>query len=601
MKYFFINPPFFCFNKSPIIGIPELLGVLKDIKVETEVFDWNVDYFNNMFNKDYLYNYILFLCRLFSDDVFSELQSSLKNVLDEEKRDFKTYLQKLFYIQKRVDFYKFILKSKTFFYKQTLCEYAYNNASVLEKYVNFIAEKIVFSFFKQDEKFNVDIQLLFDFFDSKANQLINYYDDNVEAILEKNPDIVGITVNFPAQLISGLYLCLCLKRKNPNLHINIGGSFFTYSHQDISNLSELFGVFFDTISIKHSTQTVLDLVKYIKNEISIDEISNVIYKKNNEVVINKNSESNFPLLPASEFDGYDFTAYLSPEIVLPVRASLSCYWRNCIFCYCSGDKQYYIKPVEKFVDEIEYLQKKYKTKYFYFWDNVISPSYIEKFADILKERNLKIKYSFFARFEKAFNIKLLKKIKKSGCVKIYWGLDCVSEKVCDFVHKGIKFNIVAEVLKFSKKADISNYVFLLLGHPNETECDLQNGFDFIKSLKKYIDELIVYTKVLYMRDSIMWQQMEKYKKMPLMPEQVLLDYKNKFLSLFSFNPEEISAYEVIQYNILYLSKYGQKMVYLSTLFYLFLKSNKFLFNMYIKFYFSLFCIKNFFERGDKIQ
>lgn len=99
----------------------------------------------------------------------------------------------------------------------------------------------------------------------------------------------------------------------------------------------------------------------------------------------------------------------------------------------------------------------------------------------------------------------------------------------------------------------------------------------------------------------MWQQMEKYKKMPLMPEQLLLDYKKKFLSLFSFNSEEISAYEVIQYNILYLSKYGQKMVYLSSLFYLFLKSNKFLFNMYIKFYFSLFCIKNFFERSNKIQ
>ena len=113
-----------------------------------------------MFNKDYLYNYILFLCRLFSDDVFKDFSSAIKDVLKKEKQEFKPNLQKLFYIQKRVDFYKFILKSKTFFYKQTLCEYAYNNTSVLEKYVNFIAEKIVFSFFKQDEKFNVDIQKL---------------------------------------------------------------------------------------------------------------------------------------------------------------------------------------------------------------------------------------------------------------------------------------------------------------------------------------------------------------------------------------------------------------------------------------------------------
>ena len=104
-----------------------------------------------------------------------------------------------------------------------------------------------------------------------------------------------------------------------------------------------------------------------------------------------------------------------PELVFPVQASTSCYWRKCIFCDCSASEQgYTIKTVPRLVDEIEFLKKKYKTKYFYFWDNALHPNYLNKLADELQKRKINIIFSIYARFEPEFNLQLLKKLRKAG-------------------------------------------------------------------------------------------------------------------------------------------------------------------------------------------
>jgi radical SAM superfamily enzyme YgiQ (UPF0313 family) len=588
MKYLFVNPPFYSINPSPIIGIPELLGVLSENGVSSNFIDLNIDYYSELMSKQNLNDFIIFFNNIFKDETYKKLPILLQDILQTCKNNSFDNIKKLIYISSRIDFSTYILKNKSLFFNQVLCEYAYNNINILEKVLSLISNEIVNSFFKEDEQFEINIDNIISFYNSNANQLKEYYDRKIKDIIKKNPDCIGVTINFPAQLISGLYLCLRIKQEIPNAYINIGGSFFTYSYHNIKNLNEILSLFCNSISIRHNTLTVLELIKYLKNEIEIEKISNLIYLKNNEVQVNNQIKSNFTKLPFQCFDGINIKNYLCPNLVLPIRASISCYWRKCIYCYCSGDDGFFIKPVNKVIEEIEYLVKTYNTKYFYFWDNVLHPKYIEKIANLLIEKNLNIKYSIFARFEEDFTYSLLKKLKKSGCVKIHWGLDTTSTSVCEFINKGTNFNTIKKVLKNSHRALISNFVYLLIGQPTETSKDIEEGLNFIKKNKRNIDILMIYTKVLYMRNSIMWQNMEKYKKLIYLSESETLRYKSKFINLFKFNAEELAVYNVVQYSMLYLEKYGVLGVYFSTLFYLFIKKYPKLFNLYIKFFINVF-------------
>jgi radical SAM superfamily enzyme YgiQ (UPF0313 family) len=440
--------------------------------------------------------------------------------------------------------------------------------------------------------FNFDFKKLISFFEFSNNILFKFYEKEIDEILLKKPDCIGISINMESQFLPALYLCYLLKKRKINIHINIGGSFFKEFYKLINNINDFFGNFFDTISINDSCSSVLELLKFIKNEIKISEVSNLLYLDVNQLKRNNNiSHTNINKLPIEMFDGYQLDNYISPEFVVPVVASVSCYYRKCIFCCCCQDDGYQVKSVVNFVNEIEYLSKKYNTKYFYFWDNSLSPAYLDKLSDILIEKNLKISYSVYARCEKEFTYNLLKKIKRSGCVKILWGLDTASERLLKYINKGVELSQVENVLKNAYKAGISSTLHIILGHPTETCYDMEDNIKFLKKNKKYIDLLHVAQSILFYENSIITNEIDKYKSLIYTTIEERKKYKIILENIARKNRTPFLICEVGSYNVLYLKKYGRKLFYLFELCYSKLVKNKFLFSFYIKIFIILYDLR----------
>lgn len=552
MKYIFVNPVNVNLELMPLPGIPLLIGILENSGIDCEYCNLNADYTRYLTSEKINKYYDIFDKFYFENnyenyhEFFKERIEKYKKVFDDLKKTIKQDVYKL-------DIYKELSKNKKYIYNHIF-------STDYSKLINCAKDINLLMFCSQKYKIyssSITIKDILFLFNSQLNILQEFYNEKVEQILNKEPNIIGIQITLEKDFLSGLFLAYIIKQRNNNIHINIGGNFIEEAYKEISNLNEFFGVFFDSISIGNSTKIVIDLVKYINQKKSIDEINNIIYLKNGKIEFHKERvNENINDLPFQSFSTYKREDYLLQELVLPVRASEtnSCYWGKCIYCSCSNSNEIYkLKSAENFVDEIEFLLKKYNTKYFAFWDNALPPKYIEKVADILIEKKLNIKYTMFARLEKDFNYKLMKKLKKSGCIYIRWGLDSASKRILKYINKGIDLDTAKNILKVSKKAGVFNSIYLMLGLPTETISEMEEALIFVKKNLKYLDEVITIDKLLFLEGALIKEKEEYYKKLI----NCTTEYKNNKQKIINEIKKITKAYEELPlWGFLYISSYG---------------------------------------------
>lgn len=562
MKFTYIIPPDSKCSNAPISGVATLLGIMEANNIETDLIDLNREITNRILTKDGLAKITNYYENLKIDE---KNYDYINNAIETATKFYNKNINKIKSLKKKIEFYKHILTDSKLYYDLPLQKLA--EKEILRAHSIFylpfciLCTNILYDFYsgnhtRSDYTYSIDIERIRNSFEHDINPTKKIIQEFIEKIKNSNTKGVGISINLPEQLYSGLYIAYLLK-KETNIHINIGGSFFDWYYKEITNLKDLFGTYFDTISIGNSTCTCTDLVKYLDGEIKISEIANIIYKENDEIKIN-HSDRKIPFkdLPFQSFGNYTKKDYTSPELILPLQTSTSCYWAKCIFCECSGsDIKYEVKPAERIVEEIEYLSAKYKTKYFYFWDNSIHPKYAEKLSELLIKKKLNIKYSIYARLEEEFDDKLLRNLKKSGCVLIHWGVDSASERVLDYIQKGISAKTAEKVIKRSYNAGINNFVYLILGFPTQTVEDLEKDVNFIKKINNKIYFIKVGDNLIFVNTSIINKDINKYQKLITVTRENLDETVKKITDIVG---EEKIRYIGPNEILLYSCKFGHK-------------------------------------------
>lgn len=551
MKYLFIKPIVSVYSNVIFPGIPSLIGILESIGVECNYINLNFEY-NDYLTKEEIIKHYNLLNNFYKTKEYLKYPSIF---IPNFEKKIKKYLKSLNWLKKNIDNFSFckrLLKHPKYISSYDLYNYS------LSFYMDIRAlSLLLFCYFDFTKNFSINTEDLLFLFECPLNNFKEFYEQQVDLIVEQAPDIIGIQVTQAGDILSSLYLAYLIKKKDKKIHINIGGNYFEECRHRIKNLKDLFEIFFDSISIGDSTKTAVELTKYVNNEISIEEVSNLLYVKNGELKFNEIKKySSLNNLPFQSFTGYKKEDVLFPEYVLPIRATTtnSCYWGKCIFCTCSAnDEPYRIMSVKRFTDEIEYLSKKYNTKYFMFWDNALPPKYLEKVADILIEKKLNIKYSLYARLEKEFTLEVLKKMKKSGCFLIHWGIDSASKSLAKYINKGIDIEAAKEVLKNSHNAGIYSFVYLIMGLPAETIEDVKENIDFIKKNKRNIDVLCIMPECLFLEGSIINDNYEYYRSKINQNEDYINERKKLLEDIYKLYPDYTSY---TQHGYSFILKYG---------------------------------------------
>ena len=584
LKYFFVYPPLMM-NSAPLSSIPQLIGLLESNNVTSKMYDLNAKFYSYRFNENFLDQFKDKYVYIYNSDFLNKFPLKM---IEEIKKPLYSIEQ----INKVIDFYKNeicfakqILKDEKMFYNPLLTKYAlkilYESADLLLSF----EKKLLYLLLPQMEEytqtgiinnFKLNSVLIKYYISSYSNVFLEFIKEQINDILIEEPDCIGITINTDSQIFTGLSIGYFMKSLKPNIHINIGGSYFANVYDKIENLDSLFGSFFDSITYGNGDTAALSIINFLNKKIELKDVPNIISKQNTSIYISpRDNGMKISDYPYPSFSGYERKEYFSLEFVLPVQASYSCYWGRCKFCNSKRDRSFQIKNVEKFVEEIEYLSDKYDTKYFYMWDNALHPKFLDELAKILIEKKLGITYSIYARFEKEFNKDLLKKLRKSGCVRINWGLDATTPEVLKYINKGINIENVPEILKNANRADISNLVSVIFGYPNETKEQIKNDINFLIKNKKHIDILMFSPIVLFLNGSEFYKNIDNLKNSFLVDQNTINLYIERIKRAYH---EKNIFFEIIAvYNLQYANKYSN--IYLKFMSKLIdiISKNKFLF------------------------
>jgi len=320
------------------------------------------------------------------------------------------------------------------------------------------------------------------------NRDVNPFIDLYEKVLLpseswENYNLVGISIVGISQILPGLTLARLLKEKYPHLHITLGGPIFSVNSKQLMGHPKFFQQFCDSIITFEGEEPLHRLLTTLKNGSTLRGVPNLIFCEDGKIKSNEERvELRFEEMPPPTFDGLPMDLYLSPYPILPVLQSRGCYWGKCTFCTHSFiyGHRYGKQRTEQMVNELESLAETYKTKYFTFSDEAVSPHSLNDVSEEIIKRDVKIKSLALLKFEKVMDQKLFEKMKQAGFIFLMYGLESANDRVLALIDKGTDQKTEREVLEKSHTAGIWNHSFMFFGFPTETRDEAQDTINFLE-------------------------------------------------------------------------------------------------------------------------
>jgi len=325
----------------------------------------------------------------------------------------------------------------------------------------------------------------------------NYNDDNnkkigrlAEQLISvascEGYDVIGISVFSYLQILPALLLSKKLKSMSA-VKIVLGGSYITLNGEEIFSSYP----FIDYIIIGDGQIPFIRLLEHLEGRIPIENVPSLIYRHNGSIRHNTREFLSIEELSIPNFSDLPLEIYRSDkrnkQVILPYQVTRGCPY-NCSFCNMKFiTPSVELKSHEKVTREIKIMRERYKSNAFNFRDEAMNYSYeyLDEFCDNLVENNLNIQWSMCVRPDN-LDMPILRKMKKAGCVFLWFGLESGSNRILKNINKGFTIEQASGVLKNAYELGIVNNVFLITGYPYEREEDIDETINFIKTHSKYI-------------------------------------------------------------------------------------------------------------------
>ena len=337
----------------------------------------------------------------------------------------------------------------------------------------------------------------------ELQQPLSYIDELLIECLQQHiekvqPELVCISVPFPGNLFSAFRSAQWLKQHHPHIKVSMGGGF---PNTELRSLKEkrVFA-FFDFITLDDGEAPLEQLIKFLHNEISVEELKRTYLLHNNEILyINNSSCRDYKQTETGTPDYSDLLLdqYISAiEVVNPMHSLWSdgrwnkltmahgCYWGKCTFCDISLDYIKLYEPIaaKLLVDRMETIMAQTGNNGFHFVDEAAPPALMRELALEILRRKLVVSWWTNIRFEKSFTRDLCLLLKASGCIAVSGGLEVASDRLLELIQKGVTVAQVARVNKHFTEAGIMVHAYLMYGFPTQTAQETIDSLEMVRQL-----------------------------------------------------------------------------------------------------------------------
>lgn len=292
------------------------------------------------------------------------------------------------------------------------------------------------------------------------------------------PDIVGICNMFTAFTKDVHDIAKLIKANSPKTLVIVGGA-----HSSINPAAVAKDKSIDVVVKGEGEETVLEIVRRYEKKQDLNSISGITIRIGDKICqnaprpyIKELDLIPFPARHLLPMEIYVKSAAQSPYIMrsrtTTIVSSRGCP-QHCVYCsiHSVWGNKWRGRSAKNVVDEMEFLNNRYKIEEFSFQDDSISASSrrLEEICDELTNRKLDIKWSTpngIAHW--TLRGDLLKKIKKSGCYRLTFGIESGNENTRKFIGKRYSLEQAKEVIKFSNRIGLWTISTFIIGFPYET-------------------------------------------------------------------------------------------------------------------------------------
>jgi len=282
-------------------------------------------------------------------------------------------------------------------------------------------------------------------------------------------------------------MCLTLMREAAYELIKIGKSnnckVIVSSSDSTDHFEEYLDKGADYILLGEAEESLLELLTSHEKGKSPENITGVVYRQNQKTINNgrRGVMENLDELPMAAWDLVDMDqykdiwlknhGYFSLNIATTRGCPFSCNW-------CAKPiygRKYHARSPKNVLDEIEHLMQKFGVTYFWVCDDIfgLQPGWVQDFRDLVREKQLKFKYSMQSRVDVMLKDDSIKALAESGLDIVWVGAESGSQKILDAMEKDVKVEQIYEARKKLKQHGVRVAFFLQFGYLGETMEDIK--------------------------------------------------------------------------------------------------------------------------------
>jgi anaerobic magnesium-protoporphyrin IX monomethyl ester cyclase len=299
-------------------------------------------------------------------------------------------------------------------------------------------------------------------------------DEYYQKISKIKADVIGVTTTM-AQLNEALLI--------PNIVKN-GSTKFIIGGSGVVNLpsTKLYESGYSIICYGEGENTIVELIQAFENELPLINIKGISYCSNGREIKTPPREliEDLDDIPFPARSLLDMEMYLKiwkekmGVAVTQIMSSRGCPF-SCRFCdkKTFGGKIRFMSP-PRIIEEMKLIYNSYGAEIIYFEEDLFTfnRKRVLDFCSLMEKELPGRMWGAHSRVD-TLDIEMLTRMKQAGCTDLFFGVESGSQKILDFLGKGITVEKIENAFRLAKKVGIKTQMYLIIGVPGETHEDIE--------------------------------------------------------------------------------------------------------------------------------
>jgi len=318
-----------------------------------------------------------------------------------------------------------------------------------------------------------------------AAELLNVK-KTVTRVEEWKPDLIGLG-SFTVTFETCKKLATGLKEALGDVPIVLGSY-----HVSLVPEEAMSHAAFDVGVLGEGEHTMLDLVDWAAGRKNLEDVPGIVFRKPEGGVhftpkrskFRELDELPFParhLLPANIYRPVPVDEHAFPKFAMITSRGCP---HACAFCQKSRSG-YRSHSAKYIVDEMEHLIRDFGVEDIAFVDSLFcaNKKRVQGICDEIIRRGVhkKVSWTCSSRVE-VVDRELLGRMKEAGCWRTRFGVESGSDKVLDFISKGITKEKIRAAITAAHEVGLRPKAFFMVGHMPDTKETILETIEFAKSL-----------------------------------------------------------------------------------------------------------------------